>query len=176
MNLGVDAWNERITPPSFRPGIGLRPGGGERPDIEALIPALYAALFDSIAAHSRHGLNVVADLGLHEAYAESKGVLLDAAQRLSGLPVLFIGVHCPLDIIMRRRNAGQDGRNYVTGSVDDPPAPVRLWSRAAHTPGVYDLEVNTADLTPEACALAIRQRLGASATAPSVFQQLATQC
>ena len=47
MNLGVDAWAERVTPPRLRPGIGLRPGGGERADVEALIAALYAALFES---------------------------------------------------------------------------------------------------------------------------------
>lgn len=36
-------------------------------DIEALIPALYAAFYDSVAAHSRQGLNVVADVGHHDA-------------------------------------------------------------------------------------------------------------
>jgi len=41
MNLGVDAY-AHATPPRLRPGIGLRPGG-ERPDIEALVPLLYAA-------------------------------------------------------------------------------------------------------------------------------------
>ena len=46
-----------MTPPRYRPGMGLRPGG-KRPEIEALIPALYAAFYDSVAAHSRHGLNV----------------------------------------------------------------------------------------------------------------------
>jgi chloramphenicol 3-O phosphotransferase len=60
MNLGVDVFSRCVTPPRYRPGMGLRPGGGERPDIEALLPALYA--------HSRHGLNVVADVGHHDAY------------------------------------------------------------------------------------------------------------
>lgn len=64
MNLGVDVFSRQVTPPRYRPGMGLRPGGGERPDIEALIPALYAAFYDSVAAHARHGLNVVADLSL----------------------------------------------------------------------------------------------------------------
>jgi len=57
MNLGVDVFSRHVTPPRYRPGMGLRPGGGERPDIEALIPALYAAFYDSIAAHARHGLD-----------------------------------------------------------------------------------------------------------------------
>ncbi len=173
MNLGVDAWTEFVTPPRLRPGVGLRPGGGERTDIETLIPVLYAALFESIAAHSRVGLNVVADLGLHDAYAEPKHVLSDAVQRLAGLPVLFVGVHCPLEIIMQRRNAAVAGRHYLTGPVNDPPPAVRLWSQAVHAPGVYDLEVDTGALTPEACAQAIRRRLDSPATAPGVFQRLA---
>lgn len=57
INLGVDAFM-RMTPARFRPGIGLRPGG-ERPDLEPFVRAALAALYDSIAAHSRHGLNVV---------------------------------------------------------------------------------------------------------------------
>ena len=175
MNLGVDAWVERVTPPRLRPGIGLRPGGRERADIEALIPALYAGLFETIAAHSRVGLNVVADLGLHDDYAEPKGVLGAAARRLAGLPALFVGIHCPLKNIMERRNAGADGRHYATGPLDDPPPAVRLWSQAVHTPGVYDLELDTGALTPEDCAEAIRRRLDAPVTPPSAFQRLAEQ-
>ena len=70
LNLGVDVFSQHVTPPRLRPGMGLRPGGGERPDIEKLIPALYSAFYDSVAAHSRHGLNVVVDVGHHDAYAK----------------------------------------------------------------------------------------------------------
>src|SRR6266496_397153 len=90
MNLGVDVFSLAVTPPRYRPGIGLRPGG-ERPDVEALIPAFSAALYDSVAAHSRHGLNVVVDVGHHDAYSKPRSVLSDTAQRLGGLPVLFVG-------------------------------------------------------------------------------------
>jgi chloramphenicol 3-O phosphotransferase len=44
MNLGVDVYVRHITPDRCRPGIGLRPGG-ERPDLEPLIPIFYAALY-----------------------------------------------------------------------------------------------------------------------------------
>lgn len=50
MNLGVDT-HAAATPARYLPGIGLRPGG-ERPDLEPMVGVLYAALYESIAAHS----------------------------------------------------------------------------------------------------------------------------
>jgi chloramphenicol 3-O phosphotransferase len=174
LNLGVDAYNQHITPLRFLPGIGLRPGG-ERPELEPLVARIYAALYESIAAHSRLGLNVVADVGHHDDYAHPRGILADCARRLGGLPVLFVGVHCPVEVIMQRRNAGQVGREgvYVTGSDADPiPEPVHRWQSAVHVPGIYDLELDTSLRSPSECAEAIRQRLtgGSPATA---FQRLA---
>ena len=32
------------------------------------------------------------------------------------------------------------------------PAPIRLWQREVHIPGLYDLEVDTSLLSPSACA------------------------
>ena len=63
INLGVDAQN-RTLPPSLLPGIGLRPGG-ERPELEPMLPGLFFALYESIAAHARRGFDVVVDLGHH---------------------------------------------------------------------------------------------------------------
>lgn len=174
MNLGVDAFSQHITPPRVRPGMGLRPGGGERPDIEALIPALYAAFYDSVAAHSRHGLNVVVDVGHHDAYSVSLNVLTDAARRLRGLPALLVGVRCPLEVIMQRRDAGQSGREYryaTSGPCGEVPEPVLRWQRHVHQPGIYDLEIDTSVLSPEAAASLIRERLGGPP--PSAFRQLA---
>ena len=71
MNVGVDA-HIKCTPPAFRPGVGLRP---QRPEwatvvpgrvplevLEEYVPVLYAALYESVAAHARLGLNVVMDV------------------------------------------------------------------------------------------------------------------
>ena len=52
------------------------------------------------------------------------------------------------------------------------PAPVRLWQRAVHEPGIYDLEVDTSLLSPEQCAESIRRRL-AEPPPPTAFQRLA---
>jgi chloramphenicol 3-O phosphotransferase len=167
MNLGVD-WFMRMTPARVQPGIGLRPGG-EYPALEPLVVVLYAAMYDAIAAHSRRGLNVVVDVGHHDAYSVPRGILYDCARRLQGLPVLFVGVRCPLDIIMARRRHTWG----ATDSADTIPPPVRRWQDAVHDPGIYDLEVDTSVLTPESCAALIRERLG-NGPPPSAFAHLAT--
>jgi len=169
MNLGVDVFVREVTPKRYRPGMGLRPGG-EGHELAPLVPALYAALYDSIAAHSRAGLNVVVDVGHHDAK-----ILGDSARRLAGLPVLFVGVRCPIEVVMERRNAGQVGREdeYAIGSETEPiPRPVELWQRTVHIPGIYDLEVDTSRLSPEECAAKIRRRLD-DGPPPSAFLRLA---
>lgn len=170
MNLGVDVFVRSVTPTRFQPGIGLRPG---EPDHIAapLVPAMFAALYDSIAAHSRAALHVVADLGHHDA-----AVLADCARRIEALPALFVGVRCPIEAIMERRNRGEIGRerDYLRGTARDPiPAPVQRWQRAVHIPGIYDLEVDTSLLSPEECALAIRERLD-DGLPPTAFHRLAS--
>jgi chloramphenicol 3-O phosphotransferase len=168
MNLGVDRFMQ-MTPARYQPSIGLRPGG-ERQDLEPLVPILYSALYESIAAHSRLGLQVVVDVDHHDAYAIPRGILADCARRLSGLPVLFVGVRCPIEVIMERlRNTGR-----IVGSSANAPIPrsIQLWQREVHIPGIYDLEVDTSVLNPEACAAAIRQQLD-HGPVPTAFQRLA---
>ncbi len=158
LNLGVDVARQ-ATAPRYQPGIGLRPGEPDHP-AAAVVPLLYAGWYDGIAAHSRAGLNVVADFGHHDA-----AILADCARRLHGLPAYFVGVRCPIDVIMERRNASPPG-TYAVGSSEDPvPAPVQRWQDQVHALGVYDLEVDTSVLTPEECAAAIRERLTSPPTA-----------
>lgn len=146
INLGVDRYMA-MTPQRYLPGIGLRPGG-ERPDLEPLVVRMYLALYESIAAHSRLGLNVVADVGHHDAYSEPRGILPECAAILRGLPVLFVGVRCPVEVILeRRRDTG-----WQAGRAEE-------WDRAVHDPGNYDLELDSSILSPEECAAAIRTRL-----------------
>jgi chloramphenicol 3-O phosphotransferase len=174
MNLGVDVFSRHVTPPRYRPGMGLRPGG-ERPDLEALIPALYAAFYDSVAAHSRQGLNVVVDVGHHDGYRRPLHLLADAARRLDGLPVLLVGVRCPVEVIMERRVAAPwhgDGHDLERGGDGTIPEPVARWQRQVHLPGVYDLEVDTSVDSAVACAELIGRRL--RGPAPSALRGLAS--
>ncbi|CAN7194784.1 MAG: chloramphenicol phosphotransferase [Rhizobium sp.] len=174
MNLGVDTYNE-MTPERYLPGIGLRPGG-ERPDLEEMVPFFYVALYESIAIHAGLGLNVVADLGHHDSYSQPLGILADCARRLEGLPVLFVGVRCPIEVILKRRDIPSPGRHtlYVRATEDEAvPNPVQLWQEQVHIPGIYDLEVDTSVLTPFECAEAIRQRLDLGIPEPSAFERIA---
>ena len=83
---------------------------------------------------------MVADLGHHDGYSPPLGILPACARRIVGLDVLFVGVHCPIEVIMARRNADPQGF-YVAGA--GVPEPVRRWQDAVHVPGIYDLEVDT---------------------------------
>jgi len=89
---------------------------------------------------------------------------------LRGLPVLFVGVRCPVEIAMHRRRAtwGGDGYN-PSGSVADP---VKLWHEAVHGHGIYDLEVDTSVLRTDECADLIARHL-VDGPPPSAFQRLA---
>jgi chloramphenicol 3-O phosphotransferase len=168
INLGVDAQNASL-PEALRPGIGLRPGG-ERPALEPVVQRLYAALYESIAAHARQGFNVVADVGHHDAYSTPLGILPDCARLLAGLDALFVGVRCPIEIIMARRNADPQGGFYAAG--ETVPEPVRRWQEAVHVPGIYDLEVDTATMTAADCVAAIAQALVAPRTAFACLARL----
>ena len=151
INLGVDALMVSL-PDGLQPGVGLRPGG-EHPDLEPQVQRLYAALFGQLATYAREGFDVVSDLGLHDDYSRPLGIVADARRRLAGLPVLLIGVRCPIDVIMARRNADPKGGLYAGG--DTVPAPVARWQTAVHRDMVYDLELDTSLSTPEQCAEAI---------------------
>lgn len=165
MNLGVDGFMQMM-PEKYQPGIGLRPGG-ERPDLEPLIVDMYAAMYESIAAHSRRGIHVVVDVGHHDYYSTSLGILATCATILEDLPVLFVGIHCPIEVIMERRIQTWQMGYEEDGSV---PAPVERWQKHVHFPGEYDLTIDTSTTTPEQSAKIIQEYL--EKEAPSkLFQQ-----
>lgn len=150
IKLGVDLYAQAI-PSKLRPGIGLRPGG-ERPDLERVIPALYAALYESIAAHSRLSLNVVVDIGHHDSYSTPLNILQTCLRRLDGLPVVMVGVRCPLEVILERRRTSSEGSYLAPEPGAAVPEPILRWQTEVHKPGIYDLEVDTSRLSPKQCA------------------------
>jgi chloramphenicol 3-O phosphotransferase len=175
LNFGVDAMAE-VTPAALRPGIGLRPGG-ERPDLESGVVVLFNALYAAVEAWSRAGLNVVVDVGHHDDYSRSLGILTKTAILLQDLPAYFVGVRCPVEVIMARRDADQRGDDrrggrYVTSGPDGSvPDVIFRWERAVHDPGLYDLEVETSTASPEACGGAILRRVNTGP--PTAFAAIA---
>ncbi|HWV21324.1 MAG TPA: chloramphenicol phosphotransferase [Devosia sp.] len=160
LNTGVDSFMATL-PPALMPGIGLRPGG-ERPDLEPAVAQLYDLLFATIRLEAEAGLDVVADLGLHEDYSSPLGILQRAATILGPLGALLIGVDCDIAEIMRRRNADPQGGFYASG--DTAPPPVLRWQEAVHRGKTYDLRLDMGRLGPEAGA---RQVAGLLADPPS---------
>jgi len=164
MNLGVDHFMQ-MTPKHYQPGIGLRPGG-ERPNLEPIITHMYQAMYESIAAHSRRGINVVVDVGHHDGYSAPLGILPKCAWILNGLPVVFVGIYCPIEDIMKRRIETWNDSYAENGAI---PEPVKRWQHYVHRPGIYDLEVDTSLWSAKECANLIFQRLKNSPS-PSAFQ------
>jgi chloramphenicol 3-O phosphotransferase len=173
MNLGVDVFNLHVTPPRFRPGMGLRPDSG-RTDLEEWVPRFFSAFYDSVVAHSCNGLNVVVDVGHHDAYSSSLATLEVAARKLQELPAYLIGIHCPIEVIMQRRDSpggDRQGTYETTGPDGQIPRAVLRWQDAVHDPGIYDLEIDTSTASPQRAASMIAARL--AGPPPSAFRTLA---
>jgi len=122
-------------------------------------------MYESIAAHSRMGVSVVVDVGHHDAYSVPRGILFESARRLRYLPVLFVGVRCPIETIIERRQETWDPNRGLDKHI-------RRWQREVHIPGIYDIEVDASLFTPQECADKIRRRL-IEGPAPKAFKQLA---
>ncbi|TWE10400.1 chloramphenicol phosphotransferase CPT family protein [Rudaeicoccus suwonensis] len=167
MNVGLDTF-KNATPEKFQPGIGLRPGG-ERPDLEPLVMSLYLAMYESIAAHTRRGVNVVADTTHHDSYSRPLNVLAACASIVADVPVLFVGVRCPIDVVMQRRIATWGSGYEADGSI---PPPVLRWQEAVHRSWTYDMEVDSSRATPKECATAISDHL-ATGQPGTAFKNLA---
>jgi chloramphenicol 3-O phosphotransferase len=154
VGLGVDLWMA-ATPDHYRPGIGLRPGG-ERPDLEPFVVASFSALYAAAAEYSRRGINVVVDVGHHDSYSRPLGILRSSARQLAGLPVLFVGVRCAIEVVLARRAASE---GYAVSEGEAVPVPVQRWQDEVHRPGIYDMEVDTSWQSPADCAAAITECL-----------------
>ena len=92
--------------------------------------------------------------------------------------MLFVGVRCPIETIMQRREINQEGREalYLRATEETPvPEPVQRWQDEVHRPGLYDMEVDTSVLTALECAEAIRHQLDLGVPEPSAFESLVAQ-
>ena len=101
---------------------------------------LVDGLHRMVASLADAGLSVIVDHVLLEPAWRP-----DLEARLAGHDVLFVGVRCPLEVVVERERARRD-RTLGQAAAQ--------WD-VVHRAGGYDLEVDTSELSPEAAAKAI---------------------
>ncbi len=107
---------------------------------------LLAGMYQAIAALARAGNPVIIDDVIYD-----QRVLQAAVEALHPLPVLFVGVRCPLEVAIRREQ--ERGNRGPGGAV--------AFYDLVHAHGLYDLEVDTSRFSAIECAQQIKQALEA---------------
>ena len=106
---------------------------------------LVKGMHQAIASLSRAGSNVIADHVLIEP-----SWLTHCAEALAGLPTLFVGVVCPLEVLEQRERARGD---RTLGQAARQHAVVHRGAR-------YDLLIDTSQMSPAEGAAFIASHLG----------------
>lgn len=112
------------------------------PMIDDVVAAMHRTILDLTGA----GHNV---LVAHMLVAPQW--LRRCATQFSHVDTWLVGVHCPLATAEQRLLQRGDGGM----------AQMRAQFARVHTPGIYDINVDTGSCTPQACAVQIQQRLSA---------------
>lgn len=157
--LGIDLFIGRITPRRYAREGDRKAEGFEFVAIEGADPPetairtgpvghrVMSGLHQSVATLATMGHNVVVDHVFWE-----RRWLDDCVATLRDLPVLFVGIHCPLDVAEAR----------VYARVDRPPilrGTTRWQFSRTHAHAIYDLEVDTSTATAMECAMRINRHL-----------------
>jgi hypothetical protein len=79
-----------------------------RPGSRAVCLAAFDATYAAVRSFSLAGVGVAVDVGHHDRYSRSLGILGRCARHLADLPVLFVGVRCSLDDLVARRKTTWD--------------------------------------------------------------------
>lgn len=115
-----------------------------------------AGFHRAVAGMARAGNDIVMDHVLSEPWR-----LRDCLDVLTGLDVLFVGVHCAPDELRRRE----------TTRGDREPGTAERQLGLVHAHGGYDLEIDTAAAPPEACSARIVEFIDRTAP-PRTFDRL----
>jgi chloramphenicol 3-O phosphotransferase len=103
------------------------------------IPKIVSSFHGCIAVLASNGVNIIVDHVLQDP-----SWLSECLQLLKDFPVLFVGVHCPLEELERRER----GRNREPGTAQEQ-------IEIVHAHDVYDLEVNSFQQSPREIAALI---------------------
>lgn len=115
-----------------------------------------AGFHRAVAAMASVGNDIVMDHVLSEPWR-----LRDCLAVMTGIDVVFVGVHCSLDELQHREQRRGDR----------PPGTAAKQIDAVHAHGIYDLEVDTSANTTEACSAQITALLD-EGTLPRAFDRL----
>lgn len=124
--------------------------------LEKALPNLLAGFDASTAAIARAGNNVIVDHVLQEPSWVSP-----CAEAFTGLAVVFVGVHCSLDVLESREKARGDRDMGLA----------RYQYDRVHSHGTYDVEVDTSKMSVRDCALLILDYVR-SGKRPTAFEKL----
>lgn len=119
---------------------------------------LMSAMHNAIAGMARSGFNVIVDHVLLD-----QQWLKECAELFADYTALFVGVRCPLEVVEQRE---RNRRDRTLGQA-------RAQYDVVHAHAIYDVEVDTALLSPEECAQRIRQHLH-DGQPPNALRQLRT--
>lgn len=144
-HLAVDSFNAMRTKRALDPD-----------ELDAALRRTRKGFHRSIAAMAEVGNNIVVDHVLSEPWR-----LLDCLTVLRPEDVLFVGVRCPLDELVRRELARGDR----------PTGLAEYQYDLVHGHEDYDLECDTSTATPRECAERIKKFLPRRPT-PTAFTRL----
>jgi chloramphenicol 3-O-phosphotransferase len=139
----------------------------------------FAALHEWVASASRAGCNIVLD----HLMLTDPPILQDVVWRLVDLPVLFVSLRCPYEVLLERiANRTMDkklptdllGEDTVRKIIDRLDR-LRPWFyEAAYANTIYDLEIDTVANGPEQVVALIEERLAAAPG--TAFSRLRASC
>ncbi|WP_329139052.1 chloramphenicol phosphotransferase CPT family protein [Streptomyces sp. NBC_01476] len=129
-------------------------------ELDAALRRTRIGFHRSIAAMADVGNDLVVDHVLSEPWR-----LPDCLAVLRPEDVLFVGVHCPPDELVRRERARGDR----------PPGLAMSQYQQVHSHGDYDLECDTGTASPRDCALRIKEFLP-HRPRPTAFSRLLLRC
>ncbi len=156
LNLGIDKFiwmlpKRYLDRPLWDDVLGLATESG------AMGSRLFSSMHKVIQLLSLEGMNVVAD----HVMVEPEWVE-ECARLFSPLPAYFVGVQCPLEVLIQREFARKD-RTLGQAEAQFP---------LVHKDIIYDLVVDTSLLSIEECALKIKEYIDLREP-PNAFRQLA---
>ena len=125
-------------------------------ELAAALTRTRAGFHRAVAGLALAGNDVVADHVLSEQWR-----LLDCLQVMSGLSVVFVGVHCSPEEL-RRRELERGDREVGQAASQQ---------QQVHAHRIYDLECDTTTASPRQCAVLISDYLAAGRV-PSAFDRL----